>query len=120
MHAPGRIDEQRIAEAAGNGLRNGSAETSIVRPAMHRVTWRRLIPVRYGEHPRIRGHEPELQQARDRRLDHAAKLLLGSPRNGTEVAFDSGFEDTSPFSRVFKERFGVPPLAYRRNPSVAV
>lgn len=49
-----------------------------------------------------------------RRLEHAAKLLQNSPMNVTEVALESGFEDVSHFSRVFKERFGVPPLAYRQ------
>lgn len=51
-----------------------------------------------------------------RRLEHAAKLLRNSPMNVTEVAFESGFEDVSHFSRVFKERFGVPPMAYRESP----
>lgn len=53
-----------------------------------------------------------------RRLDHAAKLLRNSERNVTEVAFDSGFADVSHFSRAFKERFGAPPVAYRRDSSV--
>jgi AraC-like DNA-binding protein len=34
--------------------------------------------------------------------------------NVTEIAFESGFEDVSHFSRVFKERFDVPPLSYRQ------
>jgi len=54
-----------------------------------------------------------------RRLEHAAKLLRTSQMNVTEVAFESGFEDVSHFSRVFKERFGVPPLAYRQEPPIA-
>ena len=49
-----------------------------------------------------------------RRLDHAARLLRNSQMNVTEVAFESGFEDVSHFSRVFKERFGAPPMAYRQ------
>ena len=51
-----------------------------------------------------------------RRLEHAAKFLLNSPMNVTEVAFESGFEDVSHFSRGFKEKFGIPPLAYRESP----
>ena len=42
----------------------------------------------------------------------------GAKMNVTEVAFESGFEDVSHFSRVFKERFNVPPLAYRQNSPV--
>jgi AraC-like DNA-binding protein len=49
-----------------------------------------------------------------KRLDYAAALLRASALNITEVAFESGFEDVSHFSRVFKERFGAPPVAYRK------
>lgn len=49
-----------------------------------------------------------------RRLEHSAALLRNSSMNVTEIAFESGFEDVSHFSRVFKARFGVPPLAYRQ------
>jgi AraC-like DNA-binding protein len=54
-----------------------------------------------------------------RRLDYAANLLCRSAMNVTEVAFESGFEHVSHFSRVFKERFGVSPLAYRQDSSLA-
>jgi AraC-like DNA-binding protein len=53
-----------------------------------------------------------------KRLEHAAALLRNSKLNVTEIAFESGFEDVSHFSRVFKERFGVPPVAYRQNSPV--
>ncbi|WP_170157115.1 helix-turn-helix transcriptional regulator [Roseimicrobium gellanilyticum] len=55
-----------------------------------------------------------------RRLDHAANLLRHSRMNITEVALESGFEHVSHFSRVFKERFGVPPLSYRQEKDVEV
>lgn len=48
-----------------------------------------------------------------KRLDLAATLLRNSTLNVTEVAFESGFEHVSHFSRVFKDRFGVSPIAYR-------
>lgn len=48
-----------------------------------------------------------------KRLDYAAALLRNSKMNVTEAAFESGFEDVSHFSRVFKERFGVSPQAHR-------
>jgi len=54
-----------------------------------------------------------------RRLDYSATLLRNSPMNVTEVAFESGFEDVSHFSRVFKDRFGLPPMAYRQELSVS-
>jgi AraC-like DNA-binding protein len=54
-----------------------------------------------------------------RRLNYSETLLRNSSMNVTEIAFESGFKDVSHFSRVFKARFGVPPLAYRQEISVA-
>jgi len=48
-----------------------------------------------------------------KRLDHAAALFRGTKMNVTEIVFESGFQDVSHFSRVFKKRFGVAPSAYR-------
>jgi AraC-like DNA-binding protein len=53
-----------------------------------------------------------------RRLGHAAMLLRASNGSVTDVAFDCGFANVSHFNRVFKERFGTPPTAYRRAPCV--
>jgi len=50
-----------------------------------------------------------------KRVDYAAALLRGSKMNVTEIAFESGFEDVSHFSRVFKQRFRTSPLAYRQD-----
>ena len=49
-----------------------------------------------------------------KRLDYSAALLRTSRMNVTEIAFDSGFEDVSHFSRVFKDRFQLSPMAYRQ------
>jgi len=54
-----------------------------------------------------------------KRLDYAGALLLGTGMNITEIAFESGFEDVSHFSRVFKERFHVSPSNYRQAAPVA-
>ena len=54
-----------------------------------------------------------------KRLDYSAKLLRHSSMNVSEIAFESGFQDVSHFSRVFKERFAVSPLAYRQASAVA-
>jgi len=48
-----------------------------------------------------------------KRLDYAASLLHNSNMNVSEVAFESGFENVSHFSRSFKERFKEPPNLYR-------
>jgi AraC-like DNA-binding protein len=50
-----------------------------------------------------------------KRLEYAAGLLRNSEQNVTAIAFESGFEDVSHFSRVFKERFEVSPVAYRQS-----
>jgi AraC family transcriptional regulator, exoenzyme S synthesis regulatory protein ExsA len=55
-----------------------------------------------------------------RRLEHAATLLRNSKLTVTEVAYECAFEDSSHFSRVFKERFGVPPISYREAALVTV
>ena len=57
--------------------------------------------------------EPPGQWLLHTRLDHAAALFRGTKMNVTEIVFESGFQDVSHFSRVFKQRFGVPPSAFR-------
>lgn len=50
------------------------------------------------------------------RLKHSATLLKTCPHmNVTEIAEDSGFNNAAYFSRCFKKKFGVSPLAYRKN-----
>jgi AraC-like DNA-binding protein len=49
-----------------------------------------------------------------KRLDHAEYLLITSEKNANEIAFDSGFENATHFSRAFKEKFGLSPLQYRK------
>jgi AraC-like DNA-binding protein len=51
-----------------------------------------------------------------RRLSHCAATLRDpgqAQRTITEVCFSWGFKSTSHFSRLFRERFGVPPREYR-------
>jgi AraC-like DNA-binding protein len=50
-----------------------------------------------------------------KRLEYSAVLLKNSALNISQVAFDSGFEDLSHFSRAFKEKFGASPVSYRKN-----
>ena len=49
-----------------------------------------------------------------KRLEHAAILLHDPALNVSRVAYESGFEDTSHFSRAFKEKFGYSPMHYRK------
>ena len=48
-----------------------------------------------------------------KRLELAESFLVSGKKNISEVAFSSGFENLSHFSRVFKEKYGVSPLKYR-------
>jgi len=47
------------------------------------------------------------------RLERAAALLVGSSEKISEVAYASGFNGVSYFCRVFRERYGVTPAAFR-------
>jgi len=50
-----------------------------------------------------------------RRVERAANLLANSRQSVTEVAFDTGFEDLSHFSRVFKQITGKNPTEYKKS-----
>ncbi len=49
-----------------------------------------------------------------KRLEHAQMLLNSSKQSISEVAFNSGFENLSHFSRIFKEKYGSSPLQFRK------
>lgn len=49
-----------------------------------------------------------------KRLDYAANLLVSDDINISQIAFESGFEDVSHFSRVFRSRFDLSPSEYKR------
>lgn len=51
----------------------------------------------------------------EKRLLHAMSLLGNMNKTISEVAFESGFETTSHFSRSFKHRFGMTPSSVRQN-----
>lgn len=54
------------------------------------------------------------QYGRDCRIALVAKWLISTDRTLEDIADSSGFADRFHLSRVFKERFGLPPAAYRR------
>lgn len=58
------------------------------------------------------GHTP-MRALRDARLRHAARLLEATALPVERVAAASGFASPFHFSRLFRERYGVPPGAYR-------
>ncbi len=50
-----------------------------------------------------------------RRVRHAAHLIAHSGLNVTQIAFESGFEGLSHFSRAFKSIMGVSPTDYKKS-----
>ena len=50
----------------------------------------------------------------EKRLSHAKNLLGNMNKTINEVAFESGFENVSHFSRSFKKRFGIAPSAVKQ------
>lgn len=51
----------------------------------------------------------------ERRIDEAAKLLLKSNENISNIAYDCGFKTLAHMSRVFKAKIGLSPSEYRKN-----
>ncbi|MGQ8335317.1 helix-turn-helix domain-containing protein [Sunxiuqinia sp. A32] len=60
-------------------------------------------------------HEPPGKWIMKRRVKHAANILANSNQNITQVAFETGFEDVSHFSRVFKKVIGKAPSDYKKS-----
>lgn len=56
---------------------------------------------------------PPMRALREARLRHAARLLESTDLTVERVAAASGFPSPFHFNRVFRERYGVPPGAYR-------
>jgi AraC-like DNA-binding protein len=54
------------------------------------------------------------QWLQDRRLNYACQLLISTDKQITDISFESGFENSTHFSHLFKNRFGVSPLNYRK------
>ncbi len=50
----------------------------------------------------------------EKRLQHAKHLLTIGGRSVSDAAFESGFENSSHFSRAFSKQFGTPPSAIKK------
>lgn len=48
----------------------------------------------------------------EKRLEIAAKMLVGTKTSIGQIAAESGFSDQSYFSKVFSSKFGIPPSEY--------
>ncbi len=59
-----------------------------------------------------------MQYLNQLRMDRAKELLIVTTLPLEEVAIQSGFSDHSMFSKVFKEKIGMPPGTYRNTHSI--
>ncbi|MDO9374360.1 MAG: AraC family transcriptional regulator [Ferruginibacter sp.] len=55
----------------------------------------------------------------EKRLNYARVLIMNSQKPVNEIAQESGFENPTHFSRMFREKFGSAPLQYRRGSNLA-
>lgn len=62
---------------------------------------------------------PPHQWIRERRLDKARELLSNTSLSVTDICFMTGFENTTHFSRAFKDRYDCSPVNYRQQFSFA-
>jgi len=58
-----------------------------------------------------------MRYARGRRLTEAVRSLLSSDTELIQVALDHGYATHATFTRAFRKEFGVPPDAFRKNPT---
>jgi AraC family transcriptional regulator, exoenzyme S synthesis regulatory protein ExsA len=54
-----------------------------------------------------------------KKLDYSHHLLLTTDKTVNDVSFESGFENSTHFSKAFKKRFGLSPLQYRHRAMIA-
>jgi AraC-like DNA-binding protein len=50
----------------------------------------------------------------NKRLGRAQELLFSTEKSIGDICFECGFENSTHFSRVFKKRFGLAPIQYRK------
>jgi len=73
-------------------------------------TFKREFQAIYNESP--------FQLIRNRRLEKAQELLIHSGLSVTDVCFATGFENIAHFSKVFKNKYGIPPSQVKNSTSM--
>jgi AraC family transcriptional regulator, exoenzyme S synthesis regulatory protein ExsA len=54
-----------------------------------------------------------------KKLNHSHHLLLTTNKTVNDISYESGFENSTHFSKAFKKRFGLSPLQYRHQALIA-
>ncbi|HEX8277871.1 MAG TPA: AraC family transcriptional regulator [Segetibacter sp.] len=54
-----------------------------------------------------------------KKLDHSHHLLTTTDKTVNEISVESGFENSTHFSKAFKKRFGLSPLHYRHHSAIS-
>lgn len=54
-----------------------------------------------------------------KKLDHSNHLLLSTDKTVNDISLESGFENSTHFSKAFKKRFGLSPMQYRQQAMIA-
>jgi transcriptional regulator GlxA family with amidase domain len=54
----------------------------------------------------------------NKRLGYAHQLLISTSKSIQDISHESGFENNTHFSKVFKKKYGIPPLQYRLKTTV--
>ncbi|HET9747081.1 MAG TPA: AraC family transcriptional regulator [Chitinophagaceae bacterium] len=55
----------------------------------------------------------------EQKLKHAYHLLVSTAKPINDISFESGFESSTHFSHLFKKRFGLSPLKYRKENEIS-
>ncbi|HEX6431353.1 MAG TPA: AraC family transcriptional regulator [Niastella sp.] len=55
----------------------------------------------------------------EQKLNHGYHLLVSTAKPINDISFESGFENSTHFSHLFKKRFGLSPLKYRKENKVS-
>ncbi|MFK0150966.1 helix-turn-helix domain-containing protein [Streptomyces sp. NPDC090499] len=108
--APGRDAGDERVRRAEELIAADPGAPHTVRSLAARVA---LSPSRFAHLFTARTGVPPMRALREARLRHAARLLESSDLTVERVAAASGFPSPFHFNRVFRERYGVPPGAYR-------
>lgn len=74
-----------------------------------------LTPTAFCKYFKRTTRKTFMETVLDYRLNHAVHQLVQTDKGVAGIAFESGFGDVSHFFKKFKSRYGISPLAYRKN-----